>query len=200
MAEVSLQDLQMMYENCLCRYGGRPILLTDFMSAKEVEFLDLRTGAYGIAPFSLNEFDFTPIRIGYVNYRGIAFYFLRNPIRQYNQGTCADNVSTRQVSNFRRAGAAVERRRQKHHQEISRFNCKEIADAIDRVYPTIPEILATFKGNKYAYSIAFDPQFAVTYEKEVLYRSEVVGVVSTNGKITFNEGHEYLERVMNVNL
>jgi len=197
MNELSIEDLKQLYEDCLCRYKEKPVIISGIVKHNLFEIQYLEDEEYDTVEYIPDLFDFTPIRIGYVNYRGYAYYFVRNPIRQWKQGTCATNT-TQIFTEFKKCGADMSKRIQENSGKLSELTRKEVFKAIMRQYPTIPEIMISLDKEKQVYSIAFDPQFAITFENNLLYRNTIVGTVSKDGSIALKPKYEYLTRALYV--
>lgn len=196
----SVRDMQKMYSDSLCRYKNEITYILGVEEDKKLEILDLKTQKISIAPPNDKLFDFSPIRIGYVNYRGVAHYIVRNPIRQFKCGTASSNskifdnpFKIKTNSQFQRVRSA--------QSNLLGFSIPEVADAVLGKYPSINEIVKKMAEDNTIISFAFDKQFAIDVDFDIYYRNKKVGFYSIIDKqIVFLPQYEYLTRCLYVSI
>lgn len=194
--DISVPDLNMMHSNTVVMYKGEPVCILSVLEDRKFEIQSIKSQKITTVKYKEDQFDFSPIRIGFVNYRGYVTYIVRKPYRRYKQGTSTENISV-EPPDVRTDTVREAQIRQACVNDMQRISNEALYNAIMRKYPSIPEILEMLKEEDTNYIIAFDPQFAITYRGFLIYRYNVVGKVDMKtGKIKFNEGLEYLRGVM----
>lgn len=198
MEEIAVRDLQQMYERSLCKYKDNYIYILSIEDDEQVEYLDLNTQRINLTKFNSEDFDFTPVRIGYVNYRGVANYIIRNPIRQFKAGTAPTNCHIVPI-NIKLLDHKKIARVSESQMRSLEFNSIELLDALNNNYPSIENIVKDMKENKAIISLAFDKQFAIDYKYNIYYRNKLVGKFIDNN-IKLLDQYEYLTRCLYVNI
>jgi hypothetical protein len=196
--KISLDDLRTMHKDTLVRYKGYLVYIVDFVSAKRVEILHLNTGDYMVVPFNTKCFDFSPIRIGYVNHRGVALYVTRSPVRQYKQGMSPQNIKVSLPDGIRINTDYKRSMAQSAYDEIRSLKDVAICFNLDGEYPSVADVIASLTNSEEVLIRAFDKQFAIDSSLNLYYKTEKVGrVVSTNPiEFKFNPDKEYLRELL----
>jgi len=192
--EASLQDLQMMFLSTLIRYKELPVLVENIFQDKKnkvmkIELYHLTSNEYSIVDFNEKEFNFKPIRLGYVNHRGFAVYIYRQPYRKFKQGLhkeCLIYVESEMLSLL---NDQVVRRNQSVDDVLSLWT-NDLCNTIISIYPSLKE--AIIKLNDGALEVAFDRQFAICNQNYIRYKGKIVGTYQKD-HIEFKQGFEFLK-------
>jgi hypothetical protein len=195
---ISLEDLRTIHKDTLVRYKGCLVYIVDFVSAKRVEILHLDTRKHSIVQFNTQYFDFSPIRIGYVNYRGVALYITRSPIRQYKQGISPYNIKVSLPNNIRLNTDYKKSMVQSAFDEIKCLKDVALLLHIDGNYPSIEDAISSVIGSEDVVLKAFDKQFAIDSLLNLYYKTDKVGAVVTTNPVSFkfDKDKEYLRELL----
>lgn len=174
--------------NTLVSYKGYPFFIEAVMRDGTVVGQVVGTKQFTGETFHLNDFDLTPLPLGYVNKGDRAIYFERMPSRFYRQGLTRDTLYTKGQN--RREG----------------FMVNELACTIRGLYPKFEDCIDVVANNE-CLSWAFSRKFAIGKLKpsankiNVSYRGNIVGVVNDGGPKLDNKYsflNESLEEVLHV--
>lgn len=195
MYELSNADIEQLYLGCLMIHNGALVKVEsisyDYQPAM-FYLVNLSTGKKYSARFRSEEFTAPKKRIGFVNYRQTVVYISRRPVRRFRVGIHSENVSVETpayVPSPLKDKPAVRNR-------ISQFVDVEIYKAYSSQYPTLRE--AYDKAVEWKGAMAFDKQFAVSFEGVVYYKTKIVGKVK-DYVIQWDKDFEYLEIVLGNN-
>lgn len=95
--DINVNDAQMRLAGCVVRYSNTPVYISRvFESGGDVfcEFNKLGEMDEGHRRRKVNDenWNFKPVRLGYVNLRGETFFVERAPVRKWKQGLHPDNI------------------------------------------------------------------------------------------------------------
>lgn len=157
-------------EGTVVSYNDRPVLVSS-VGSDGVEINNFYNGE-SLGVVELGDLDFTPFKLGFVNHRGIATYLARVPKRDnWKQGMRENNV------------------RALYGADSNTLAKRKIFDTIVGNFPSYEDACSGCAG---ASSIAWDRDWALSSDGEILYKYfGVVGKVEM-GFPHFNPGKEYL--------
>lgn len=191
MDEILYDDLHTMYLGSVCMYKGEPVKVEQVFMRDKPTFtlLYLALGKHVDVKFSLKDFSAPVGRIGFVNHGNMAWYVTRRPSRQWSVGLKSGNVLIKSVNSmYRKVGS------ERVRQEVGKMGIKAVALALKGDYPKFEEALKLAVEHRGVY--AFDKQFAIDADKNIFYKTELVGKL-TRGKqlqhVEFLPEREYLE-------
>ena len=198
--EASLADLEMMFKSTLIRQKDEPVFIESLSQNNGItkaELYYLSNGDCKWVVFDEDNYNFKPVRLGYVNLRGFAIYLYRRPLRRYKQGLHYECLG--QVPNRRNDWSQNENIRLMECQKlVQKLHNKELVNTIKGYYPSLSDALAMFEDM--ACEVAFDRQFSIDKMNKIRYKGNVVGGYSTKQKqIVFNDGFEYLNKALRKN-
>ena len=184
MYKVNLRDLSQLYDHSLLLYKGEIVYVSGFI--EESYFVGKKFPACAVEKYPYEHGDLQPIpkRIGYINTFSTAIYGSRVSKRAYSVGLTYNNV--------RFTPASI---RLNIPQEVKELQSIDIYHALMGVYPSLREAINLLDLNKDRHSIAFDKQFAITFNRDILYKNKKVGRISRPCKqpkyIVWNDGCEH---------
>lgn len=184
MAELNIDDIQQQYGNTLCFYRGKPCKVKSV--GKRIKLLDLVTQRNLLVDFSLKDFSGPRTRLGFVNVDESVVFVSRNTIRVMQVGINAANCQFTypEQASFPHGIAYVVA-------EVQSLDSPEVANMLLGHYPALKNAYSTaveFEG-----TVAFDKQFAVDCQRNVFFKTELVGRYSPeNNTIKFNKNKEHL--------
>jgi len=195
--EASLQDLQMMFLNTLIRYKGLPVLVENIIQEKKtkevkVELYHLTTNEFSLITFNEEEFNFKPVRLGYINHRGFAIYIYRQPYRKFKQGLnreCMVYVDSEMLY----LDGNHQLRRNQSVDDVFALWVNSLCNTIDSKYPSLKEAIIKIKDG--AMEVAFDRQFAICHQNYIRYKGKIVGAYQKD-HIEFKPGFEFLKNAL----
>jgi hypothetical protein len=129
----------------------------------------------------LDNLNLEPVPLGYLNYRGSAYYVVRKPMREdWRQGLRIGNIAFIGEEGF---------------MELPK---EELRNTILNSYPTFSEAVEAVTKKK-SRKVAFNRVFAVSSDKELLYKQRVVGSFDKLPHLTdkFRYLHECLQEFFN---
>lgn len=195
MPELSINDVIQLYEGTLCKHKETFVKIEAVKSATVVSVFDLRTQRRKDLPFKLEDFGAPLGRIGFVNHCNWAFYITRQPVRRYQVGASPNNIQIKCPGWENPA----------HHplaqasSEIKNLKLATIMDSLEGNYPTFNDALDKAVERKGLY--AFDKQFAISYDRNIFFRTEFVGILPPRTRkkerIVFQQRYEHLELLLN---
>jgi hypothetical protein len=191
--KASAEDLQQMYASSVAIYKNKPYYINRVSMDKKAHARNLLTQREEIIPIDEESWTAPTQRLGFINIKGSVLFLSRIPIRRYKVGLTSENIVIRTPPVFFPDGGAVATR------TVKELHCIELADCIMGKYPTLPQAYASLEGTRGAK--AFDRQFAVTSEGQIIYKMGAVGYLSTNSPqgiedIHFSEGKEHLRSLL----
>jgi hypothetical protein len=155
-----------------------------------VKVLDISPKGIATAYFLKDENEFftdidnlnlEPVPLGYINYKNQAYYLVRKPIREdWRQGLRVGNIAFIGPQGF------------------MEFPRKELRDTILNQYPTFAQAVEAVAKQRKA-KVAFSRVFAVSADKELLYKERVVGSFDKLPQLSdkFRYLHECLQEFFN---
>lgn len=175
---IQVKDLDQFFGNSMFMYAGRPVFCKAINKINELEVLDLETQQRFNIVFDPTLCTGILNRIGMVNVQdyGVAWVF-RQPSRKFSIGLNRGNTA---MVNIGDSDAS---------HTLYQFQSKYFVDAINNKYPSLEEALE--KG----YTCAFDKQFAVTSDKYIFYRTNIVGLVR-KGQVVFDAPYKHLASLL----
>jgi hypothetical protein len=187
---LSLADRVMQYGDALLLYSGIPVYVRE-VGQNAMTLRTIQTGKVDIVPVVLE--DFSPItRMGFVNIYNSVVEVVRQPARKYSIGMTRDNTAIRPLP------VRYPRGEDCTLDKLGRLTAVELFDTINGIYPPIEEALDTAQSKEGA--CAFDRQFAVSKDLEVLYKTRKVGYVdkkaSSVKEIVFHKQYSYLTTLL----
>lgn len=194
--EMPVEDLQRDLRGCVVMYKNKPVYVTSIGRDGEVVFRDLLSQKEERAPFTLKEFTNPVRRVGFVNVMGSVVYVSRVPHRKYYMGLNPQNIQIKGIAGVDYPqGAAYAKQR------ILTMCIPEIGEAIMDKYPSLAEAIKHTK--KHGGAMAFDKQFAVTKDRAIYFKGELVGTVDLTAKgaqdIKWEQGKEHLQILLDGN-
>lgn len=190
--EIAYADIIQQYHKTLVLYKGEPVYVSSVgdEAPYRVRILQLLDQKQKVVNFSMEDFTAPAFRIGMVNTGNSVVYAVRRPVRRMQVGISANNLSVNHID-----AAFYEEGPMEAIRNISRCTSVELGNAIKGAYPTFDEALAFVKGFKGAQ--AFDRQFAITSNRQIIYKTKAVGSLPKNctrpERIQFDKGFEHLE-------
>lgn len=188
MPEMNVHDVISRFHNSIIMYGNRPCFVKRVKNDYVCELFDLLGQELIKVEFDMGKFK--PVgRIGMVNINGSVLYCYRAPKRMYKVGISLENLSVNQIDGADRDG--------RDREKIKRLDSVELGRAIMGKYPTFLQALRNAK--QFEGTFAFDRQFAVNHANQLIYKTNVVGIVENDKSITFNQGFEHLALLLDNN-
>lgn len=195
MDNLELHDIIQLFQGVLVRYKDSVIKVEDVMGDKRMMVFDLSTQRRKHINFNLDELSAPIGRIGFVNHGNWAFYVTRRPLRRYNAGLIKNNIKIDPVDcpNPARINTRVPA------EEVSNLKLRTVLNSINGEYPSLAEALEKAKDSNGVY--AFDRQFAVTYDRNIYFRTQFVGLLpprtTKKERIVFKQEFEHLDLLLN---
>jgi len=197
--DASLDDLKMMFAKTIIRYKEFPVFVEDVAISRDekvmLELYSLSTGECKWYPFNEEDYNFKPVRLGYLNLRGFSYYLYRKPVRKYKQGLALESLAIVD-SGYHFLDNEERGRSQKVYKSIKELHSKELVATIKGYYPSLKDALTMFEDM--ACEVAFDRQFSIDRKMNIFYKGCPVGCYE-DGKISFNKGQEYLSNALRKN-
>ena len=192
---VSLDDLKQYFHNSVILYKEKPCKVVAISDAKVFKILNLETQKLVAVADPFGHITPPNRRVGMINCNGSVFYMKRLPMRRYQMGLNSGNTSCELVEgchNYTYPNA---------QSKLAQLDCKELADAMFNIYPTLKEAITNNK--EFGGGMAFDKQFAIDAKKRIYYRTKRVGVLAakdtTVEKIQWEAGYQYLSILLDGN-
>lgn len=194
MAELSLADIEQLYNKSIILYKGRPTKVMNVGRDGGITILSLANGRKSVVPFVKADFKPTLGRIGFINHGGHAFYAMRTPMRRYSVGLTSANTVISMLEGHRNVAYRA-------YDAVAAMNHACWNAALTSNYPTFKDAIAIAKETQG--SCAFDKQFAIDHERNVFYKTNRVGVLparaSTYGRIEFKPEYQFLQLLIEPN-
>jgi len=190
MREISIEDIQQKYEGSVVMFERRPVLFKKIAGDYSCRIFDLMAQKEEQVPFEMKKFLPPAPRIGMVNINGSVVYVVRNAIRRYKLGLSRENISAQAAPVPYPDGRAAS-----YIGLVQTLERKELGEALLNKYPTLRE--AARRVSQFEGACAFDKQFAVDSEGEVIYKTKVVGNLLNGKDIEFIKGFEHLAILLN---
>lgn len=187
--EVSVDDLKVMFQSSVVRYGGVPVYVSHISPEKTAFFTVIGNASEKVAKLDDPLWDMRPINTGYVNVLGFSPFIYRLPKRQFKQGLCHDNAVTRYNMPYGddRQSAAIDK--------ANSLICSPIHNMACNIYPSLHQAIEMFEDANV--EVAFDRQFCVNSYGHLYYKARRVGDVCLNtAKITFAKQFEFLKAAL----
>lgn len=189
MDEISLEDLEMLYNKTLVLYKGSPVFVSSINGDRRLNIFHLETQKSEYVDWSFEDFKPPTRRIGMVNCHNTVIYVTRQPYRKYQVGMSPNNMYFEYIRDVAQDVDYISPALTK----VKKLHGREVLNALKGDYPSLTKALKAVKEMEKNGSMAFDHQFAVTKNKEIIYKTSKVGTVSVKGEITFDKGFEHLE-------
>lgn len=190
MREMSIEDIQQKYEGSVVMFEKRPVLFKKVAGDYSCRIFDLMAQKEEQVLFSMKSFLPPAPRIGMVNINGSVVYVVRNAIRRYKLGLSRENISVQALPVDYPDGRAAN-----YIALVGSLERKELGEALLNKYPTLRE--AVRRVSQFSGACAFDKQFAVDSEGEILYKTQAVGRLENGKDIVFSKGFEHLAILLN---
>ncbi len=194
MAELSIADIDQLYNKSIILYKGRPSKVIGVSRDGNLNVLTLANGRKNVVKFV--KADFKPItgRIGFINHNGHAFYAYRTPMRRYSIGLTNQNTSIRYLVGHQNLAY-------KAMDKVVMMDSVAWDSALTNDYPSFKDAIRIAKDLNG--SCAFDKQFAIDFQRNIFYKHICVGVLpvraSTIARIEFNPGFDFLQVLLEPN-
>ena len=162
--------------------AGRPVMVNGIDPMCKVHHIDVLTGNDSVC--DLDELCLTPVKVGFVNFRGDAYYIVRKPMRRdWRQGLRIANVTC-------------------INKEFPRgITLADIGRSIINDYPTFVEVVKTLRNTEDVHSIAWCREFALGRKGQLFHADSLVGYFNFgNGEFTLKEEFDYLKESLGENL
>jgi hypothetical protein len=162
---------------------GEPVYIEN---VKEDEYVIRSLSLLQLKRVKPNQIDLTPVKLGWCNVDGTAYYLSRVPVRKWKQGLHPENIAVDGVHKF---GASLP------------FELVSLGlhNTIKGVYPSYQGLVKNGVPHKKA---AFHRSWAMDYNKSLWYKGRIVGSI-VGGIPHFNASESYLrgdfERQVGVN-
>lgn len=187
--------LESRFKNTVIRYKGRLVFCEDvvgenlhirYLSNREQEIVRLNKKTD-------DHFDETPLPLGFVNYRGMAHYCQRVPVRKWKQGLSQDNFVTKHL-----------------HTPLLRTDFRSFIfengfeEMVSGQYPSLQDAVRILNSGLEIESVAFGREFSIHKEGGMVdlvldYRGSTrVGSVSEredgSALLSLKDEYKYLEQ------
>jgi hypothetical protein len=174
--------------NTIVRLGKKVVHLTS-IGGWEYRALNLYTRKSETIQLNQADLNLNPIPLGYVNYKGNAYYLSRKPVRKWKQGLSLDSVHIRE---------------EKNKGFISKsdiMHSRSLVDCVNNKYPSLSQAFhAVYSGA--VTSSAFGRTFSLRYDHKgkglslvLLYKEQKIGYVANDG-IELNTNFEFLKEAL----
>lgn len=162
--------------------NGRPVIVNGVDPACKVYCVDVMTGKDSVC--DLDELCLTPVKVGFVNFRGEAYYIVRKPMRRdWRQGLRLANVTCLNKEFPRGLGLS------------------DIGHSIINDYPTLADVVKTLRSTEDVHSIAWCREFALGKKGQLFHSDSMVGYYNFGtGEFTLKEEYDYLKESLGENL
>ena len=195
--EISYEDIVQQYKGTVVLYKGEPVYISGVSvdPPYKVNFTYIITQKRGAAVFNMEEFKPPALRIGMVNIMSSVVYCSRQPRRVMQSGISNRTLGVEYLATHYPEGQAECRH------ALQRLNVPALGEAMVNDYPPFEECLEFVKNFKGA--MAWDKQFAIDSERQIHYKTSVVGNLPRNctrvERIQFDAGYEHLEILLGDN-
>jgi len=195
-AKASREDLQQMFVDSVCIHKNKPYYVHSIDARHQALCTNLVTQEREKLPINEESFIAPTQRLGYVNIHGGVAYTSRKPIRRYKAGISGENF------NLKLADVVFAHGSEHAKAVVETLTSKELGDCILGKYPkfkdAVERVLEGADG-----AVAFDRQFAITTNMQILYKNYAVGYVKRSAKtvkdIIFSEQFEHLATLLDGN-
>jgi hypothetical protein len=184
---ITNRDLEQLFLNSVIRYDGIPVLVVEILDVNNSYIKPLGEEVLqNPISFLDKKIDLTPVPLGMLNYKDCAYWVRRGPVRAWKQGLHDQNIAISFID-----GPAT----RSTLNDIRSLDCKGLSDCILGNYPSLQNILDTFKPEKLM-SKAFNRVFAVTNQHKLYHKTALVGCINPdNGNPLFRKGYDYLHKI-----
>ena len=192
--QLSIGDIRQYYQGSLILHKGKPVFVERVHDHRSVMIRDIRTGHTSDVPFNEQDFQNPAFRLGMVNIQGTVLWTSRQPIRRFSVGINNNNFCARFAE---KANRIDPHRLQDALYKVNDLRCSELADCIEGIYPgfnSAYEQAMAIRG-----IIAFDKQFAIAYDGDLIYKLTTVGKVKPDDNISedvFIDKYKYLNQLL----
>ena len=183
--DILIQDYPTIFQNSVVLLNGEPYYIVGF-DAQWAECLNIKEQEFETLDFTKIS-DIKIPNTGYFNYRGVCCYISRFPCRKYKHGLSSENI--RVMSEDVIDHVALVKMKDCKEQAMW-LKTKSLYNMYKKQYPTLSEAVQKVKENG-VYSVAFDRQFAVHKNRNVTYKTKIVGVC-VGGKILLDSSYKHL--------
>lgn len=189
--EIGYDDIVQQYQGTIVLFKGKPVYVKSVDGDKVCNILDLGTQKLSKEPFSFEHFKPPTMRMGLVNIANTVVMVSRQPYRKMQVGISGQNMHV----------TPPEVRQDENNQytaikKVRQLAGKELYNTIVGDYPSFEKALDTVSKLEVNGAVAFDRQFAITSNREILYKTQKVGTLPVKGKtvedIKFDKGFEYV--------
>lgn len=184
MAEISIADAKMMYQESLILRKGIPVFIRHINEEGMVHAWNLVSQKF--LRFRFKQSDLAPpsFRLGYINLGTNCFYLNRVPSRVYKVGISSQNLSRKRTDHPLLRAEEMEARA-----IMSTLSSVSLYKTIKGVYPSLQEAYRNAKDNSGC--VAFDRQFAVDASGFIYFKGTHVGKY-LGEDISFDRPYSYL--------
>lgn len=158
--------------------GDVPVYIMGINADCTVNYSDLGGTRGGVC--NLDDLNLTPVKLGFVNHKGSAYYIVRKPMRRdWRQGMRLCNVTCT-------------------NKPIPRdMSLVDIQNTIVNNFPTLDEVKGQFKSGANWGSLAWCRLFALNRRGQLLHASDVVGYYNKEtDKFVLKEEYQYLNEAL----
>ncbi len=153
------------------------------IKTQEIEYIDFSTKPTISLP-----------KTGYINIRGTTVYVYRGAFRQYKHGLCYENIRfSFEHHNSKRESEVVSSVLNDRYY----LHRKYCYDMFIRKYPSLAMAVKKIQEGQGVFSVAFDPQFAISDDGLIFYRGRKKPVGRyIDGGILFGDEYKELEKAL----
>lgn len=163
----SVQDQIVYYQNTLCYYKDRPVYVTKIDNYGRYSMYDIQQQKAFSQEDAYEHMSPPKKRLGYVNLFGGSAYLYRQPKRVYAIGVNWENTKYK----FTEGGFGLTEGNDARF-AIESLKCRELVHMLRNEYPTLEQAFLEAK-NMPKGSVAFDKQFAVRNNGDIIYRARL---------------------------
>lgn len=180
MAEISIADAKMMYQESLVLRKGIPIFIRYVQEDGYVHAWNLVSQKF--LRFKFKQADLSPpsFRLGYVNLGTNCFFLSRVPSRVYKVGMSSTNLVMKKTDHPLNVTETKEAR-----DILARLSSVSLYKTIKGVFPSLTEAHRSAVDNRGC--VAFDRQFAVDSRGVIYFKGKSVGEYNSKEIVFFSE-------------
>ena len=189
--EIGYEDIVQQYQGTVVLFKDKPVYVKMVDGDKLVTIFDLATQKLSKEPFSFKHFKPPAVRLGFVNIANTVVLVSRQPYRKMQVGISGQNLHVRLPKVIQ-----DEDNQYTATKKVRQLAGKELYNTIVGDYPSFEKAVETVSKMEVKGAMAFDRQFAITTDREILYKELKVGTLPVKGKtvedIKFDKGFEYI--------
>lgn len=189
--DITFEDIHQQYHGTVVLFKGKPVFVKSVDADKVLTIIPLGDGKQSKEPFSFEHFKPPAKRLGFVNVCNTVVYTSRQPFRKMQVGISAGNM-------IMRIPDVVQDENNQYlaTRKIRQLAVKELYNTFVGDYPSFEKAIEAVSKMEVKGAMAFDRQFAITTDREILYKETKVGTLPVKGKtvedIKFDKGFEYV--------